>query len=62
MQVRYTLQHRADLEAYPLAVRVGMARSAHRAAYSPGHAYEFGLQVILDGFGALIGDRGRPEL
>jgi hypothetical protein len=39
-----------------------MARSAHRAAYSPGHAYEFGLQVILDGFGALIGDRGRPEL
>ena len=49
-----------DPEAYPLAVRVGTAAgTAHRAAYSPAHAYEFGLQVILDGFGTLIGDRGR---
>jgi len=48
--------------AYPLAVRVGTAAgSAHHAAYSPVHAYEFGLQVIPDGFGALIGDRGRGE-
>jgi hypothetical protein len=32
------------------AVRVGTAAgTAHRAAYSPAHAYEFGLQVILDG-------------
>lgn len=45
-----------DPAAYPLAVRVGTAAgTAHRAAYSPAHAYEFGLQVILDGFGALIG-------
>jgi AcrR family transcriptional regulator len=52
-----------DPEAYPLAVRVGTtAGTAHRAAYSPAHAYEFGLQVILDGFGALIGDRGPPTL
>jgi hypothetical protein len=36
-------------------------RGPRTAAYSPVHAYEFGLQVILDGFGALIGDRGRPE-
>lgn len=49
-----------DPEAYPLAVRVGTAAgTAHRAAYSPAHAYEFGLQVILDGFGTLIGDRDR---
>jgi AcrR family transcriptional regulator len=49
-----------DPGAYPLAVRVGTAAgTAHRAAYSPAHAYEFGLQVILDGFGGLIGDRDR---
>jgi AcrR family transcriptional regulator len=52
-----------DPEAYPLAVRVGTAAgTAHRAVYSPAHAYEFGLQVILDGFGALIGDRGPQTL
>jgi hypothetical protein len=49
-----------DPGAYPLAVRVGTAAgTVHRAAYSPAHAYEFGLQVILDGFGTLIGDRNR---
>lgn len=49
-----------DPGAYPLAVRVGTAAgAAHRAAYSPQHAYEFGLRAILDGLGALIGDRGR---
>jgi hypothetical protein len=51
----------------PFGSRTWKARSpqssaAHGAAYSPAHAYEFGLQVILDGFGALIGGRGRPAL
>jgi len=45
-----------DPEAYPLGVRVGTAAgTAHGAAYSPQHAYEFGLQTILDGLAALIG-------
>jgi AcrR family transcriptional regulator len=48
-----------DPDAYPLATRVGTAAgTAHGAAYDPGHAYQFGLQVILDGFAALI-DRPR---
>jgi hypothetical protein len=52
-----------DPGAYPLAVPVGTAAgAAHRAAYSPVHAYEFGLQVIPRRVGALIGDRSRPEL
>jgi len=46
-----------DPRAYPLAVRVGTATgSAHRAAYSPEHAYDFGLHTILDGLAALIGN------
>lgn len=45
-----------DARAYPLAVRVGTtAGAAHGAAYSPGHAYDFGLRTILDGLAALIG-------
>ena len=45
-----------DPQAYPLAVRVGTAAgTAHRAAYDPQHAYDFGLQMILDGLAALIG-------
>jgi hypothetical protein len=44
-----------DPRAYPLAVRVGTAAgTAHRAAYSPEHAYDFGLRTILDGLAALI--------
>ncbi|HEX4725993.1 MAG TPA: hypothetical protein VH333_26025 [Pseudonocardiaceae bacterium] len=27
---------------------------AHGAAYSPDHAYDFGLRRVLDGLGALI--------
>jgi AcrR family transcriptional regulator len=47
-----------DPEAYPLSVRVGTAAgTAHGAAYSPQHAYEFGLQIILDGLAALIDRR-----
>ena len=47
-----------DPAAYPLAVRVGTAAgTAHRAAYDPRHAYDFGLQIILGGLAALIGSR-----
>jgi hypothetical protein len=34
------------------------AGAAHGAAYSPDHAYQFGLQRVLDGLGALIDTRG----
>jgi len=49
------LERALDPRSYPLAVRVGTAAgTAHRAAYSPEHAYDFGLQTILDGLAALI--------
>lgn len=48
-----------DPDRYPLAARVGSAAGeAHGAAYDPGHAYEFGLQRVLDGFAALVAARG----
>ena len=51
------LQKVLDPASYPLAARVGTtAGTAHRAAYSPQHAYDFGLQVILGGLAALIGN------
>jgi len=51
------LQNALDPATYPLAVRVGTAAgTAHRAAYNPQHAYDFGLQTILDGLAALIGN------
>ncbi|WP_089155160.1 TetR/AcrR family transcriptional regulator [Micromonospora sp. NBS 11-29] len=44
-----------DEEAYPTAVRVGAAAgAAHNAAVDPDHAYEFGLDRVLDGLAALI--------
>jgi AcrR family transcriptional regulator len=44
-----------DEDKYPIASRVGTAAgTAHGAAYSPDHAYEFGLRRVLDGLGALI--------
>ncbi|QSQ17140.1 TetR/AcrR family transcriptional regulator [Myxococcus landrumensis] len=44
-----------DPARYPLASRVGSAAgAAHGAAYSPEHAFGFGLQRVLDGLGALI--------
>lgn len=53
-----TLQRVVDPAAYPLASRVGTAAgTAHRAAYGPGHAYEFGLRTVLDGLEALISRR-----
>ncbi|MEV7969383.1 TetR/AcrR family transcriptional regulator [Sphaerisporangium sp. NPDC088356] len=48
-----------DPARYPTATRVGAAAgAAHNAAYSPGHAYEFGLQRVLDGLGVLVARRG----
>ncbi len=45
-----------DPAAYPLAARVGAAAgTAHRAAYQPGHAYDFGLRIIMDGIATLTG-------
>jgi AcrR family transcriptional regulator len=44
-----------DASRYPLASRVGSASGeAHNAAYNPGHAFEFGLERILDGIETLI--------
>jgi hypothetical protein len=44
-----------DADAYPTAARIGAAAgAAHGSAYHPGHAYEFGLQRVLDGLAALI--------
>jgi AcrR family transcriptional regulator len=49
------LARMADAAAYPTATRVGSAAGdAHGAAFSPEHAYAFGLQRVLDGLGALI--------
>lgn len=47
-----------DATKYPTAARVGAAAgAAHGAAYSPAHAYEFGLDRILDSLGVLIDAR-----
>ena len=44
-----------DPERYPLASRVGAAAGeAHGSTYDPAHAYEFGLERVLDGLAALI--------
>jgi AcrR family transcriptional regulator len=44
-----------DPDAYPTASRVGTAAgAAHGGAYSPEHAWAFGLERVLDGLGALI--------
>ena len=41
--------------AYPIAARVGSAAgAAHGGAFSPSHAYTFGLERVLDGLSALI--------
>jgi AcrR family transcriptional regulator len=49
------LARMVDETCYPLAARVGTAAgAAHRGAYSPDHAYDFGLQRVLDGLAALI--------
>lgn len=49
------LERILDPGAYPTAARVGSAAgAAHGGAYSPEHAWEFGLQRVLDGLAALI--------
>jgi AcrR family transcriptional regulator len=51
-----------DTSTYPTAVRVGAAAgAAHGSTYNPDHAYEFGLQRVLDGLGALIDVQHRPR-
>ncbi len=47
-----------DETRYPTAARVGAAAgAAHQGAYSPTHAYEFGLRRVLDGLSVLIETR-----
>lgn len=49
-----------DAERYPVAARVGAAAgAAHQAAYSPEHAFEFGLGRLLDGIETLVATRAR---
>ena len=48
-----------DPDRFPTASRVGpAAANAYGAAYDPEHAFEFGLQRVLDGVEALV--RARP--
>jgi AcrR family transcriptional regulator len=44
-----------DATTYPIAARVGSAAgAAHGGAYSPAHAYTFGLERVLAGLSQLI--------
>lgn len=48
----------ADPERFPVASRVGQtAGQEHGAAYAPEHAFEFGLQRVLDGIEMLVAGR-----
>ena len=48
-----------DASRYPTAARVGAAAgAAHGSAYSPRHAYKFGLERVLDGLAALADGSG----
>ncbi|MFG2635661.1 TetR/AcrR family transcriptional regulator [Streptomyces sp. NPDC048362] len=47
-----------DPARFPLAARVGEAAGeAHQGVYNPEHAFDFGLQRVLDGLAQLIVDR-----
>jgi AcrR family transcriptional regulator len=49
-----------DPARFPLAARVGSAAgAAHQGVYNPEHAFDFGLQRILDGLAHLIESRSR---
>lgn len=49
-----------DASRFPTAARVGSAAGAeYGAAYSPAHAFEFGLERLLDGMGVLVSRRQR---
>ncbi|MEU3517750.1 TetR/AcrR family transcriptional regulator C-terminal domain-containing protein [Streptomyces sp. NPDC006654] len=53
------LERVLDPRVYPTAARVGTAAgTAHGAAYSPAHAWEFGLGRVLDGLAVLVEGRG----
>ncbi|MFC4016475.1 TetR/AcrR family transcriptional regulator [Micromonospora sp. GCM10011542] len=44
--------------SFPTAARVGTAAGqAHGAAYGPEHAFEFGLQRVLDGISVVVAER-----
>lgn len=52
------LERMMDGSRYPVAGRVGTAAGEeHGAAYNPEHAFEFGLQRVLDGVQVLIDSR-----
>jgi AcrR family transcriptional regulator len=52
------LEQVLDARRFPLAARVGAAAGAvHGSAYDPQHAFEFGLQRMLDGVEALVRSR-----
>lgn len=47
-----------DTERYSLAIRVGAAATEHyNGIHDPEHAFEFGLQRVLDGIGLLFSQR-----
>jgi len=47
-----------DADRFPTAARVGLAAGqAHGSAYDPDHAFEFGLQRVLDGIEMFIQGR-----
>ncbi len=47
-----------DPQRYPVATRVGTAAGQHHQAVSnPDHAFEFGLQRVLDGVEVLVRQR-----
>jgi len=47
-----------DPQAYPLATRIGTAAGVeHGSAHGPDHAYQFGLQRVLDGLAVLVDGR-----
>lgn len=49
-----------DPQRFPLAARVGTTTGEHHQAISdPDHAFEFGLQRVLTGIEALVGERSR---
>ncbi|RCG20094.1 TetR/AcrR family transcriptional regulator [Sphaerisporangium album] len=51
-----------DAGRYPLAARVGTAAGeAYGAASDPAHAFEFGLERVLDGIAHLIDRRTPPQ-
>ncbi len=53
------LRRFTDPERFPLAVRVGVAVAhAGEGADDPDHAFDFGLERLLDGIDVLLRERG----